>query len=267
MIEILNNIYAIHFPVEPNTIGTLYFINGEEPALVDTGNISTPQKYLLPFLEKINFPITKINKIILTHNHPDHIGGISEIQKIKNIPVAAFKKELTKTNIVLKLKNNDNIKIGSDIWNIIHTPGHTKDIISIYNPNKKILIASDSFQANGTKGGVAIYTNLDLYLNSIKKIKIYQINFMLLSHPFEPWGKYILKDKEVSDYLDICIQISKKYTNTLIDIFTRSQVPLSLEDINLKFRSIYNCKDSEKLSMVTVKAHLDYMKKMEYYSR
>lgn len=91
-----NNNINNNFEKEPNSNTIVYFfdveqadctliINNNETLLIDTGDISTKDE-VLQYLEDVG--IEKINYLILTHPHADHIGAAPEIinkYKIDNI--------------------------------------------------------------------------------------------------------------------------------------------------------------------------------------
>ena len=52
-----------------------FFIDGDEPAIVDTGIASSPAGGISPGLLKLGRRIEDVRWILLTHGHIDHIGG------------------------------------------------------------------------------------------------------------------------------------------------------------------------------------------------
>ena len=88
----------------------------------------------------------KINKIILTHSHFDHVQRINELSdKTKStvyfheLEFDSIKKHIKNGSIkVTKLKENNEIKLGNLKIKIIHTPGHTPGAICLLFDNKLI---------------------------------------------------------------------------------------------------------------------------------
>ncbi len=70
---------------------------------------------------------SKINYILLTHCHIDHIEALSELISEHKIPVAAH--QLDAKWLVLPpdrlLNNDDQIAVGKITLKVLHTPGHT----------------------------------------------------------------------------------------------------------------------------------------------
>lgn len=127
-------------------------------------------KSLIKLSDELKKPITKI---LLTHPHADHIGGLDKLkEKLPNIEViiskrdflimkgdftlledekhdikGGFAKVLTEPDVLLE----DGMKVDSLL--AISTPGHTPGSMSFYDEELKILIVGDAFQV---KGGVSV---------------------------------------------------------------------------------------------------------------
>ncbi|HUH88733.1 MAG TPA: MBL fold metallo-hydrolase, partial [Pusillimonas sp.] len=52
-----------------------FFIDGSEPAIVDTGIASSPADGIAPALKQLGRHIEDVRWILLTHGHIDHMGG------------------------------------------------------------------------------------------------------------------------------------------------------------------------------------------------
>lgn len=52
-----------------------FFIDAPEPAIVDTGISISPRDGIAPALEGLGRSIEEVRWILLTHGHPDHVGG------------------------------------------------------------------------------------------------------------------------------------------------------------------------------------------------
>ncbi len=96
----------------------------------------------------------KITKIILTHSHYDHVQKVNELAEKTNAMVYFYEWEFNSINKsiknngikIVKLKNNDEIKIGNLKIKVIHTPGHTPGAICLFVENK--LMTGDTLFVN-----------------------------------------------------------------------------------------------------------------------
>jgi len=94
----------------------------------------------------------KINKILITHTHMDHVNGIKKIAEETGAAVYVHKEEfneIKKLNInkIKTIKDNDIINIGKIKIKVIHTPGHTPGSVCYLVGNK--LITGDTLFVEG----------------------------------------------------------------------------------------------------------------------
>ena len=119
-----------------------------EAAVVDAG-WETDKLIKIATDEKL-----KINKIILTHCHYDHVQKTYELASKTNAEVYFHEndyneiKKTIKNNAIQihKLKNNDSINVGKERIKVIHTPGHTNGAICLLVENK--LLTGDTLFVN-----------------------------------------------------------------------------------------------------------------------
>lgn len=96
----------------------------------------------------------KINKIILTHSHYDHVQKVDELASRTDSDVFFHEDDCNEIRITIKnqsarihqLKNNDTINIGKIKIKIIHTPGHTPGAICLLVEDK--LLTGDTLFVN-----------------------------------------------------------------------------------------------------------------------
>lgn len=135
--------------------------------LIDTSSAQNKKK-LISYLKKLKLNQKDITKIILTHCHWDHTGGIN---LFPNAKFYGNKKDFGKNLI-----NPKKTKIKE--FTIIKTPGHSKGSICILY--KDILFSGDTLFHRGTLGITSIPGGNKKELEkSIKKIK--KIDYKILA--------------------------------------------------------------------------------------
>jgi len=105
-------------------------------------------------IEVSNKEKLKIKKIILTHYHYDHVQKAGELASKTDSEVYFHEDDFNEINKsiennslkIIKLKNNDEIKVGSIKLKAIHTPGHTPGAICLLFENK--LLTGDTLFVN-----------------------------------------------------------------------------------------------------------------------
>ena len=102
---------------------------------------------VITFLEKQNL---KLNYILNTHHHFDHIGGNNELKKLYNAKVVGFSGDKHRIpGIDIVLKNNENWIFGSSTVKILHIPGHTLGHICFFFEKEKIAFTGDTLFSLG----------------------------------------------------------------------------------------------------------------------
>lgn len=114
--------------------------------------------------EKLESLEVNLEIIMITHSHADHIAALSKLQEDMKVKVyihsldyeGLFDKTLNEEEIVgvkvdavdknsiIRVKDNEKIKIGDTYLELIHTPGHTKGSIALYDKQNNILFSGDT---------------------------------------------------------------------------------------------------------------------------
>jgi glyoxylase-like metal-dependent hydrolase (beta-lactamase superfamily II) len=76
----------------------------------------------------------KLQYIINTHTHFDHVLGNEQLAALTGAQIIMHKNSKLDKNIVVD--DNDTIKLGDLSINILYTPGHSKDSICLFVENK-----------------------------------------------------------------------------------------------------------------------------------
>lgn len=108
-----------------------YILSSKEEALAIDPHISLLDEYS-EYLKK-NRLILKF--IIDTHTHADHFSLASVLKKKFGAQVLMHEKAISSV-ADRRLKDNEQVAIGSSSFKAIYTPGHTDDAVSLYGENK-----------------------------------------------------------------------------------------------------------------------------------
>lgn len=145
------------------TTNVYIVVSQNEAMVIDPGGESNK------IIDKLNELNANLKYIVLTHCHSDHIGAVTDLQKIKggevliseedgkavNNPIrnlAPFMgSKLEKIKVDRFLSEGNKIELGDEEFKIIETPGHTKGGICIYSEKQKILFSGDTI-FKGTYG-------------------------------------------------------------------------------------------------------------------
>ena len=104
-----------------------YILSSNNEALVIDPHISLVETYK-KYLTKNNFTL---KYIVDTHTHADHFSSAAILKKQFNAPVLMCEKAISSV-ADKRLKDNDQINVGTSNVKVIYTPGHTDDSVSLY---------------------------------------------------------------------------------------------------------------------------------------
>ncbi len=215
LLEIAGNIFIVGGPeITDGRDGCVYLINLGELILIDTGAGWSVDK-IIKNVEKLGFDPKNLNKVLLTHCHIDHIGGVPEIKKrfgskiyihrLDAPPLETGDPILTAaswyqttfppTPVDVKFDSPEEIlRIGGEQIVCLHTPGHTPGSTSIYLDlnGKRILFAQDLHGPLLEEFG----SNLDDWDRSTRKLLDLDADILCEGH----FGIYKSK-KDAKDYI------------------------------------------------------------------
>lgn len=214
--EIIPKVYQI-----THRSTNMILIAEEELTLVDTGFRSSYPR-IISFIQSLERSVEDISLIIITHNHLDHAGSLAELKKLTKAKVAAHKADISDSEnqlpypkiarrllhippfsilrpLIYAKPGDIDIQLeGDEVLSplgglqVIHTPGHTPGSISLFSPQKKLLIVGDAL--NNRRQNLRfppkfVSTDLTQAVDSVKRIAQLDFDILCFGH-----GKPLIKD-------------------------------------------------------------------------
>jgi len=153
-------------PIPCLTDNYAYVINDENSKVVGVVDPSEAQP-IIKFLKKQNL---KLNYILNTHHHFDHIGGNLELKKIYDSKIVGFNGDKHRIpGIDITLNDNEKWTFGNSVVKILHIPGHTLGHICFFFEKEKIAFTGDTLFSLGC--GRIFEGSHKQMLESLNKIK------------------------------------------------------------------------------------------------
>lgn len=150
-------------------------VDGGDVLLVDAG-LRGSSGVIARGLGAFGLSVGQVRRVVVTHAHPDHSGGLSELVAGREIAVAVHRLEAdilegrapapsplqnallaTMARPIISrlmggpvaiddhLEDGDTLPFGTEV-RVIHLPGHTPGSIGLYLPERRLLIPGDALQ-------------------------------------------------------------------------------------------------------------------------
>ena len=98
-----------------------YLIDGEATTLVDAGAMPGVERVIADHVDELG-------QVVLTHQHGDHIAELESVLSAFDPDVYAYADHPHRTH---SLDDGDEIQIGNDAFEVVYTPGHADDHVSL----------------------------------------------------------------------------------------------------------------------------------------
>ena len=174
----------------------MFLLIGDKTMLIDTGTGTIPAPIIGHISDILNS--RKLDFLVLTHHHYDHIGGLKDfvrvfdpevfagpgdIDKIRDGgPDGIFGVDIPPCPRIQEISEGMEIDLGEHLLEVIETPGHTRGGICLYDRKTRSLFSGDTVFANGVgrtdfEGG-----NIRQLRESLQKLKKYDVVNLYSGH-------------------------------------------------------------------------------------
>jgi glyoxylase-like metal-dependent hydrolase (beta-lactamase superfamily II) len=164
---------------------TYLVVAGRSALLIDAGT-GLPE-HLAGLAFALNEAGARLEQVVVTHAHADHISGAEAVAAAH--PAARFRKypwpaEDARYPVAWEpLADRDRIEVGGDVLDVLHTPGHAPDHLSLWHEESRtawtgdlVLPGANVLIPHSTGG------DLEQYLASLERVRCLQPARLLPAH-------------------------------------------------------------------------------------
>ncbi len=188
-----------------------YLVKEPQLTLIDAGLVGSGRR-VAQQVKRLGRSMSDLTRIICTHAHPDHIGGVREIADEREVDILMHPADLAGLKVTLRdaVANRNrgqliayftrhpgeatSVEDGQVLpvlggLQVVHTPGHTPGSICLYAPLHKLLFVGDALQVIRRKVTFAssvFSDDLPLAQASVGRMAELDVETIAFSH-YPPW--------------------------------------------------------------------------------
>lgn len=269
MRELLPGVYRLETEMGDARL-CLHVIRGERTLLIDTGPRTAPDTSIFPALRAAGLP-ELIDFLLVSHADADHHGGNAAVRtRSPGVTILAHELDRPRieakachlagryTEIVanddvryapeimswlsdmigpdtvvdVRLRGGETLTLGDGLrYEVLHTPGHTAGHLSVWNPERHLLIMQDAALGSGMpdrRGGITSpppYYDVTAYVDTVQRLQALNPEWLLTAH-FP-----VMRGPEVPAFFAASLEFVDRVDSAVLAAVTESQRPLRLSAI------------------------------------
>ena len=208
--ELAAGVHSLHVDMEGSFFlrkypPNVYLVLDGEGVLIDSGyGDDDAVGKRLEYLKSIGNP--RISSIILTHPHPDHMGGAEKLKKATGARIMIHQDDAEVANEAFEdirvdetFRGGEVVRVGRIELEMVHTPGHTHGHTCVLKRDDRGLFTGDHILGTGTTAVGPERGDMAKYIESLRRLQGIDISVLYPGHG-EPVKEPQRKIRELIDH-------------------------------------------------------------------
>lgn len=157
--------------------GTNTYVVGTGPTLVIDPAVGDTS-----YMDALSAVGGDVEAILVTHRHPDHIGGVAALVERTGAPARAFGDADAGGVPVRPLADGEIVEVAGADLRALHTPGHASDHLCFLFEGPASLFAGDNILGEGTAVIAPPDGDMRAYLDSLRRLRGLNIDRIYPGH-------------------------------------------------------------------------------------
>lgn len=183
----------------PATHTNCYLVGGADFVVVDPGSGDRGQLDLLEAaVDRLVGAGKRLEAVVLTHHHPDHVGGLAALVERYDVPVWAHHEtalRLDGVDVVRELADGERLELGEQTLVCLHTPGHAPGHLCLHHDSTDSVLVGDLVASKGTIVIDPPDGHVGSYLASLERVRDLEARTLFPAH-----GWAIVEPNELLSY-------------------------------------------------------------------
>lgn len=166
-----------------------FLVEGRRPILIDPGH-----RHLFGYVEQSlarrGLERDDIAVVVATHGHPDHVEGVAGMPSTARFAIneeeyrfiAEHAGNHPEVPLPACFLQEGDLKIGDEIFQVLHTPGHSPGSVSLYWPDRRALFSGDVLFSQGIGRTDLPGGDGSLLKRSITRLSELDVEYLLPGH-------------------------------------------------------------------------------------